>query len=67
MGGSSDMAGTGPCLGCKDRHSACHAGCSIYKNWLTDLKARHEKEKQNANPYSYTKERNIAKKAMRNR
>lgn len=61
------MAGTGPCLGCKDRHPACHSGCSTYKDWLTGLKARHEKEKQNTNPYSYTKERNIAKKAMRNR
>lgn len=61
------MAGTGPCLGCKDRHSACHMKCDIYKSWIADLKAEHNKKKQNAVPYSYTKEKNIAKKAMKKR
>ena len=61
------MAGTGPCLECKDRHSACYMKCDTYKNWIADLKVRHKKEKQNAMMYSYTKEKNIAKKAMRKR
>lgn len=61
------MAGTGPYLGCKDRHSACHMECSTYKNWLTDLKYLHKKKRKMRNPYSYTKEKSIAKKAMRNR
>lgn len=61
------MAGTGPCLGCKDRHSACHMECSTYQKWLTDLKYLHKKKRKMRNPYSYTKEKGIAKKAMRNR
>lgn len=61
------MAGTGPCLGCKDRHSACHDACSTYKTWLNELKERHKKEKKSRNLYSYTKEKCIAKKAMRKR
>lgn len=61
------MAGTGPCLGCQDRHPSCHMECDAYKKWLADLNERHKKEKQQVNLYSYTKERNIAKKAMRNR
>ena len=61
------MAGTGPYFNCKDRHMACHDVCDTYKKWLADLKERHKKKKQNANPYSHTKERSVAKKAMRNR
>ena len=61
------MAGTGPCLGCKDRHSACHDSCDTYKSWIADLKVRHKKEKKSRNLYSYTKEKSIAKKAMRKR
>lgn len=32
---------TCPCKNCKERHTACHAGCEKHKEWLSD---KHKKE-----------------------
>lgn len=31
-----------PCKGCEKHEMRCHAGCTIYQEWLQDERARHE-------------------------
>lgn len=34
----------GPCYGCEDRDSTCHAHCIAYKRFRAELDAEHETE-----------------------
>lgn len=38
--------GNAPCLGCVDRHLACHDQCSNYQEWQAENKAAAEKRRQ---------------------
>lgn len=31
-----------PCLGCKERHPACHDSCEKYKVWMCEEKKRKD-------------------------